>query len=231
VKKGIILLGILLTFQGLSFSQGKRGNYNYLDYQSKPYYFGITLGINNSDYRIKKSNRFVEEDTFRTISGTRGPGFNLGIISNLRIGEYFDLRLLPTLSFAERNIDYKTRNFFETRKVESVFVEVPVQIRYKSQPFKDTRLFLIGGVKYVFDVASDSRQKQAREQVKIATTDFALEFGAGAQFFFPYFIFSPELKWSEGLSNLLIYDRRLTNSTVIERITSRAFTLSLHFEG
>ena len=93
------------------------------------------------------------------------------------------------------------------------------------------RLFVIAGVKYGFDVASDSKARQADSQVKIAPTDFAGEIGVGIQFFFPYFIFSPELKMSQGLGNTLIFDENLPQSTVIEKVLSRTFTLSLHFEG
>jgi hypothetical protein len=51
------------------------------------------------------------------------------------------------------------------------------------------------------------------------------------QFFFPFFIFSPELKISQGIGNTLIYNPALQESTVLEKLLSRTFTISLHFEG
>ena len=141
---------------------------------------------------------------------------------------------MPTLSFAERNIEYslsqRDRSFAQ-RKVESVFVELPFQVRYKSDPFNDRRWFVLLGVKYGFDVASDSRTRQAESLVRIAPNEFSVEYGAGMQFFFPYFIFSPEIKISHGLGNTLIYNPNLEESTILEKILSRAFTISLHFEG
>jgi hypothetical protein len=92
-------------------------------------------------------------------------------------------------------------------------------------------LFVLGGVKYSFDVASDSRTRQAAGLVRISPTDFQIEYGAGVQFFFPYFIFSPELKVSHGLNNALIYNGSLPQSTVLDKVLSRSFTLSLNFEG
>jgi len=115
--------------------------------------------------------------------------------------------------------------------VESVFVETPFHVRYKSAPYKDIRLFVIAGVKYAFDVASEARARQAETLVKISPNDFSVEVGAGIQFFFPYFIFSPELKFSQGIGNTLIYNPNLEESTVLEKILSRTFTISLHFEG
>jgi hypothetical protein len=214
------------------FGQGK--NYNYLDFQAKNYYFGITLGYNQSNFRIYHSKNFIRNDSFARAESVTGPGFNLGIVTNLKIGQFFDVRFLPTLSFAERNIEYTLPGEdgrVLRRPVESVLVEMPFHLRYKSAPYHDFRLFVIAGVKYSFDVASDSRTRQAAGLVKIAPTDFQVEYGAGIQFFFPYFIFSPEFKISQGLNNVLIYNDRLEQSTILEKVLSRTFTISMHFEG
>jgi hypothetical protein len=80
-------------------------------------------------------------------------------------------------------------------------------------------------------VASDSRSRQAASLVKIAPNDFAFEIGAGVQMFLPFFIFSPEIKYSHGLNNILIFDEKLEESSIIEKVLSRTFTISLHFEG
>lgn len=231
-----VFIPILLLFfaQNLT-AQYSRGNYNYLDFQSKPYYFGITLGYNSSDFRIYHSKNFILNDSFARAESVSGPGFNLGIVSNLKIGEFIDVRFLPTLSFGERNIRYTLPQGEAikgvTRRVESVFVELPFHVRYKSAPYNDFRLFILGGFKYSFDVASDSRTRQAAGLVKVAPTDFQFEVGGGIQFFFPFFIFSPEIKISQGLNNVLIFNDKIEQSKIIEKVLSRAFTLSLHFEG
>ncbi len=223
-----------LFFMTQAEAQNARGNYNFLDFQQKPYYFGITLAYNSSDFRLFRSSNFLESNNIISVEDINGPGFNLGIVTNLKIGDYFDFRFLPTLSFAERNISYSTplaEFTTSSRKIQQVLVEMPFHVRYKSAPYNDIRLFVIAGVKYSYDVASDSRTRQADELVKISPTDFAFEYGAGIQFFFPYFIFSPEFKISNGISNSLLYDSDLEESTVLEKVLSRAFTISLHFEG
>ncbi len=231
---GLLLLFFMtLPFAGTAqFNQGS--NINYRDFQQKPYYFGITLGVNRSDFRIYHSKDFISSDSFARAESVTGPGINLGIVSNLRVGEYFDLRFLPTLSFIERTIRYTQpgeSGRILQRPIESVLVEMPFHVRYKSAPYHDFRLFIIGGVKYSFDVASDSRTRQAAGIVKIAPTDFQVEYGAGIQFFFPYFIFSPELKISQGINNVLIFNNQLQQSNILEKVMSRTFTISLHFEG
>lgn len=227
-------LFFLLALSGTALAQRQAGNYNFLDFNQKPYYFGITLAYNSSNYRVLQSKNFIKSDSIRLVESVTGPGFNLGIVTNLKVGDYFDIRFLPTLSFAERNINYASVKDIRppfSRNIESVFVEMPFQVRYKSQPFNDMRLFILTGVKYAFDVASESRTRQSTELVKVSPTDFSVELGAGAQFFFPYFIFSPELKFSHGLGNVLIFDQSLEEANVIEKILSRTLTISLHFEG
>jgi hypothetical protein len=210
-------------------------NSNYLDFQRKNYYFGITLGYNSSSFSVFRGKGFnLENDSIAGVTGVGGPGFNLQIISNLRIGDYFDVRFLPGFSFAERTIEYdpirRGRPNYPN-KIESVLVELPFSVRYKSAPYHDKRLFVMAGVKYSYDIQSNSRVRTASNLIKISPTDFALEGGVGMQIFFPYFIFSPELKFSQGLGNILIYNSRLPESTVLEKVISQTFTISLHFEG
>lgn len=237
LRKLKIILPLLLSSLGSVCLLGQKyntGNYNFQEFDSKAYYFGITLGLNSSNYKPFRSREFLLSDSIRTVESLQGPGFNLGVVTNLKVGDYFDFRFLPTLSFAERNINYSKSSRLRPvsqRTVESVFVELPFQIRYKSAPYRDKRLFVIAGVKYGFDVASDSRSKQAETLVKIAPNDFSFEYGAGIQIFFPFFIFSPEFKVSQGIGNTLIFNPNLEESTVLEKILSRTFTISLHFEG
>lgn len=228
-----IWLVCMVCFAGqLAAQQMDRDTKNYLEYANKPYYFGITLGYNASNYSINRSSRLSVSDSILSITSPEGGGFNLGIIGNLKMGQYFDLRLMPTLSFADRKLVYETvtgRNV--SKKIESVFVEIPFQVRYKSALYKDFRLFVLGGVKYTFDLASNSRTRQAPQLVKVAPSDFQVETGFGVQIFFPYFIFSPEIKFSHGINNALMFDKNLIYSNTMDQVFNRGITISFHFEG
>ncbi len=211
-------------------------NYNFMDFQRKPYYFGLTLGINYSNFQIQKSSDFILNDSFNVVSPMGVPGFNVSIVGNLKLGDYFDFRFLPGFSFGQRNIQYiHVRDEIpdNIRKIESVFVQMPFHVRYKSAPYRDMRVFVVGGVNYSFDVASNARVRKAQQGsiIRISPHDYAVEVGAGLQFFFPFFIFSPEIKFSQGLGNILIYNDQLGASRVMEKLYSRTFTISFHLEG
>ena len=233
-KVGLPLLLVLLigTCARAQFTGGR--NYNFQDFQAKPVYFGLTLGFNSSRYTPFRSEEFLFSDTIVSVTSLNGPGFNLNMIANLKIGKYFDFRFLPGFSFAERRLNYtkESRRTIESQEsVQSVFVELPFHFRYKSAPYRDKRVFLITGVKYSFDVASESRARQAENLVRISPHDFHVEYGAGMQFFFPYFIFSPEFKISHGIGNTLLFNPNLPESRVLDKVLSRTFTLSFHIEG
>ncbi|MEO7174987.1 MAG: outer membrane beta-barrel protein [Saprospiraceae bacterium] len=230
-KSLIFTISILLYSFALLAQRGD--SYNFKGYQ-KQYYFGIALGYNTSNYKVFQSKSFILNDSIRRVTGLQGPGFNIGIISNLNIGRYIDARFVPTFSFVERKISYDNTDPAlkpALSRFNSVFVEFPIQFRYKSEPYKDMRVFVTGGIKYCLDVAANSKVRQTESFIKIAPSDFQVEVGTGVQIFFPFFIFSPEIKFSHGLNNVLIYNDRQNSTTVLEKVLSRTFTISLNFEG
>ena len=209
-----------------------RSNQNFQEFQNKPYYFGITLGTTNSRYKVFQGQNFIIGDSLVVAEGLRAPGFDVHVIGNLKIGDYFDFRFLPGFSFAERPLEFVTSSGPTfTRNIESVFFEAPFLVRYKSAPYKDKRAFVVAGLKYSFDVANNSATREAESLIQISPHDFQFEIGAGMQFFFPYFIFSPEVKFSQGIGNILIFNSELEEASILEKILSRVFTLSFHFEG
>lgn len=232
------ILGVFIS-NGAAFGQTQpKGNYNFWEFKKKPFYFGLTLGGHSSGYLTSNSRKLVQHDSIRIISGADKPGLHVNIITNLKIGEYFDFRFIPGFAFSERRINYtndpnQSNSDFLTERIESVFLEIPMLMRFKSAPYKDKRLFVVGGLKYTYDVSSNSRARkdQSVNLLKIAPHDFQFEIGAGVQFFFPFFIFSPEIKYSQSLGNIHVFNGSKTESTVIDKILSRALSISFHFEG
>jgi hypothetical protein len=231
----IIIFTFLLSLPGDGYGQYNKGNHNYREFNDKAYYFGLTFGYNHSNFQLAHSQRFILNDSFNLTEGLGGPGLNVSMVTNMKLGEYFDFRFLPGFSFVGRKFYFlSTQDEIEqVRDIESVLIQAPFQVRFKSDPFHDMRVFVLAGVKYTYDVASNARirQQQANRIIRISPHDYAVEVGAGCQFFFPFFIFSPEIKYSQGIGNILIYNSKLAQSTVLEKVLSRTFTISFHFEG
>ncbi len=230
----IIFLGSVLSTDG--WSQRKANAYNYLEFKNKPYYFGIAMGYANSNYRLEHSDDFVLNEEYIRAQSLSGPGLRIGVIGNLKFGEFFDFRLVPGFAFTERRLDYLSvssdgRTKTDLERIESTFFELPMLIRYKSKPYRDLRFFILSGIKYTYDISNNSRTRQAENLILTASHDYAFEFGVGVQIFFPYFIFSPQIKVSHGMGNILLHNGALEKSNIIDRINSSMISFSLNFEG
>lgn len=232
-RKGLVFVLLLLVPAWL-FAQYSKKSYNYEGFRRKNHYFGLTLAYNQSGFKIEHARALNPAATYRINEGLTNPGLTLSMITNFKIGEYVDYRFLPSISLAYRTLQFTPTSPgpVKEHKIESVFGEIPMIVRFTSAPYKDLRVFMLTGVKYSYDFSSNSRSDKTRfELIRISPHDFQLEVGIGMQFYMPFFIFSPEIKFSHGISNLLIYDTKLQETTLIDKLYSRCLTISLHFEG
>jgi hypothetical protein len=139
--------------------------------------------------------------------------------------------------FIERNIFYKLKypefdgSTDITKTVESVIMSFPVHVKFQSDRIGNFRVYTMAGFKGDIDMASNARAKRAEQLVKIERYDYGPEFGIGFNFFFESFIFSPEIKISNGLRNIHARDADLKYSNVFDRIQSRMIVFSIHLEG
>lgn len=211
-----------------------KDNYNFREFEQKPFYFGIQLGGGTSGYKITQSKPFFIEDSLQLVQSPLTPGLAISFIGNLKIGEFFDFRTTPGFSFSERKFEFRsaTSALYE-KKIETYTFDIPLLLRFKSAPYKDKRLFIVAGVKYVYDFSSNVNAEgpSAQELLVLSPHDFQFEVGAGIQFFMPYFIFSPQLSFSQSISNIHITKRGLIESRIIDQVLSRLFTIHINLEG
>ena len=163
----------------------------------------------------------------------RTPGITLGAISDLHLGEFFDLRILPSLIISQRTISYNFRGGYSTDKnIESIFAEIPILFKYKSVRHTNVRFYVIGGGKIAYDFSSD--EKAARDPdnpiVAISPWNYSYEFGCGLDLYMEYFKFSPEIKLSRSINNVLAPYSDMYSRT-FDKLFSNFIFISFHFEG
>ena len=217
-------------------ARAQRKILNMSDHDQKAYYFGITFGMNFSSYRISNTKNFVEKDTFKVIQPSYGPGVNLGLMGNLRLGSFVDLRFVPSLAFAEKRVALTMTtpsgvDSTSDRAVESIYMHMPLQLKFKSDRIKNFRFYAITGVKFDYDMAANARSRRKDEFLKVSAADFGYELGVGFEFYNPNFIFSPEIKISQGLGNQLFKDPNIPLSNAINSLGTRMIVISIHLEG
>jgi hypothetical protein len=209
---------------------------NNRNYDLKSYHFGFLLGLNQMNFIIRNIENLRPLDTLYGIESTPKMGFNIGIVADLRISEFINLRFIPSLSFGERSLNYFIKFNNKTvasveKKVESTYIEFPLELKLRSQRMINTRAYVLGGAKYCLDLASQAKKKSEEDEVviKLNKSDILLELGVGFEFYLVYFKLGTEIKMSYGITDLLIREDNLyTNG--IEKLNSKMLQFSLTFE-
>ena len=222
-----------MTSLTAAFGQRKKVQ-NLPNYDRQKIHFGFLLGINKTDFIIKRTPAFNQQDSLYTVESAPQSGFNLGIIGNLRLGENFDLRFVPDLAFSQRNLEY---TFYEggvpytvLKEIESTFLEFPLELKFKSNRVNNYRVYVLAGAKYTIDMVSQAKvENQDKDFVKLQRNDYGYQFGLGFDFYLERFKFSPEIKMYHGLRNLLVDDPKIY-STSLESLKSKVFLISFTFE-
>jgi hypothetical protein len=203
-------------------------------YDDKVLHFGFTLGLNTMDFSIQRSMLGVQHDTIADVSRIE-PGFHVLIVSDLRLGEYFDLRFQPGISFGQRNLNFMhDGKSINEMKVESNFLDFPLLLKYKAKRLNNFRPYLLGGFSVRYDMAAKKGyDEQTDVYIRLKPMDFYYELGGGADFYLPYFKFSMELKLAIGMRDVLVHDPAPNHEIFvnsIDRLTSNLVMLSFHFE-
>jgi len=255
--KQLCILLILLCLTGKAFSQSRQVP-NKPEYDLAPYHFGFLLGINDMFFTIKTQPGFQEKtyynnDTEQSIpdqlsdsahlfsmEATPTYGFVIGIVGNLRLGNYFDLRFTPSLTFGQRDINYTLKNYYRktapeilyvTKNIQSTFVEFPLWVKYKGKRIHNVRPYVMAGGKYAIDLASNAKKKAdaSNAYVFINRRDVYALGGFGFDFYTAYFKFGTEISMSYGLFDILKRDNTIYTDAV-DRMSSRVFQISFTFE-
>ena len=238
LNSSLICCALLCSFSALAQPDYyTRTDLNRADQDGRPYYFGISLGINLARFQTDLHPRFLQYDSVYVAEPTNSGGIALGFQATARLSNRFQLRFNPQLMFIERNIHYKLKypdldNQTEvTKKVESIIMAFPIHFKFQSDRIGNFRVYTLAGIKADIDMASNARATKAEDLVKIGKYDWGPEFGLGFNFYFPSFIFSPEIKISNGMKNLHARDENLKYSNVFDKIQSRMIVFTIHLEG
>lgn len=201
-------------------------------------HFGFVLGLHAQDFQVESSNVPDGENiTWYGDTPLMSYGFTVGIISDLRLSNYFNLRFVPTLNFGDREL-YLSGMKNEQKvdeihtSVLSTLVDFPFYVKYRSVRINNYRPYLIAGGGVSVDL---TRKDDA--PIMLKPIDFFAEFGVGCDFYLTYFKLAPELKFHIGFNDMLERNRpaianeddiKYTRS--ISDLTSRLLILTFNFE-
>lgn len=206
---------------------------NMPQYDNRRIRFGFTISGSSTNFQLNTDKDFLLIDTLQSVRVVPYYGFGLGGIVSLKLGKFWNLRCLPSLNFAQRNLQYTFTNaaYNKDVEVESVYIDLPLTIQYKSDRVRNVRFYVIGGVRMSYDLASnhDAPRSLSKPIVAVKPLTYNWEVGAGFDLFFPFFKLSPELRFTQSFGNVLVKDDYVY-TTSLSSLFSRIVTFSLHFE-
>ena len=160
--------------------------------------WGYFLGMNNYDYNFD-----YVSDTF-DIQTEKSFGFNVGLIGNFRISDFFDIRFEPGLVMSNRNLIYDPLSFNQTefqenihkREIKSTYIHLPILLKISTKRVNNIKPYIIGGVSTALNLSSKEKSVNDNSLGEFRTKRnvFFYELGFGIDLYLEWFKFSPSIR-------------------------------------
>lgn len=244
---GLVVAGALLPGRVLAQREAATGRRNIVtnnlpDYDSHRFHPGFYVAANASRFKPDYTTGSVAAaGAVRYLTRVR-PGFTVGFIGDVRILDNLTVRFVPGVGFytreVKRDVDgeviVEKRTLRDTvQQVGNTSLELPLLLKFHGKRRGNARLYLVAGVKPSADVGNKKKDRLPN-QLRANSTDISIEYGLGADLFYPIFKFGPELRISHGLRDMNPDDARNDPKNEFNKalghFTSHTITLFFNFE-
>lgn len=204
LKRFIIILCISSLAIANIYAQKRRPqNQPYADL--KRYHLGFHVGVHTQDMILTNNGIPAPNgQTWYAEIPSYSMGFCVGIIGNLYINQYLNLRFTPTVYFGDKNftfIEESSKETFET-SLRSNYLMFPLDLKYTAVRLNNYRPYVTGGVYTAFDMG-----RKKGNPLLLKGADYGVSFGFGCDIYLPFFKLCPEIKFCFGLADILEKDR------------------------
>ncbi len=235
MKKLLFIITALLLAQSAHaqlFSKERLANLESFD--NRLFSWGYFLGFNNYDFNFD----YIAENgnTETDIAVDSKSGFNVGLVADLRINNYLNLRLEPGLSFTQRNLLFPG---FEDEKdalrdVRSTYIHIPLLLKISTKRLNNIKPFIVLGVSTSLNLSSNEDNPDDNLQGEFRSTSSTgyYELGFGVDFYLFYFKFTPSIRGVFASSNELVPDNDPLSpwTSNISKMSSRGMFLNFTFQ-
>lgn len=211
MKKVLLILSFLLLSTSVNaqlFSKERIANIENFDKQFLTW--GYFLGFNSYDYNFDYNEDKTDILVDKTI------GFNVGLIGDMRINEFFNLRLEPGLYVSKRNLMYDESQFAGMeyndsdllREVNSTYIHIPLLIKASTKRINNFKPFVVGGISTALNLSSNENNPDdnANGEFRSKKNVFFYELGFGIDFYLYWFKFTPSIRGVFALNDELVRD-------------------------
>ena len=211
MKKVILVLSLIILSQTASaqlFSKKKIQNNQNID--KDKWSWGYFLGFNSYDFNFDYKQDLEDIQTKKTL------GFSVGLIGNMRINDFLDLRLEPGLFISGRDLIYH-ESYFDgvslndsdlLREVRSTYIHIPLLLKISTKRVNNIKPFIVGGFSIALNLSSneDNPDDNSNGQFRTKKNVLFYELGAGIDIFLPWFKFTPSIRGIFAINDELVRD-------------------------
>lgn len=213
---------------------------NMEDWDKQRVHWGYYLGMNSYDFKFNYTDAYYKEHQRNEIQVRSNMGFNVGLVGNLRIVEYVDLRFEPGLYYSKRDLFYPAIEAaypnvpgLSNRTVSSTYIHFPLLIKLSAKRTGNIRPYVVGGLSTALNLSSNSKAKDDNLEGVFRMNNWTnnYELGFGIDFYFEYFKFSPSIRGVFGLEDELIRDNSANSpwTANIESMRTRGIFINFTF--
>jgi hypothetical protein len=208
---------------------GKDPLINLENFDKQRVYWGYFLGFNSFDYKFDYKVNGPDINVDRTF------GFSVGLVGDLRLSNFINLRFEPGLFYTQRNLTYSnfTRDLDAKREVPATYIHFPLLLKFSSVRTGNIRPYLLAGLSRTLNLASNSKSEDDNSQQKFRVKPWTsnYELGFGIDLYLEYFKFSPSIRGVFGTGDELIRDKDPNSPWTgnINSMSTRAILINFTF--
>ncbi|MCM4170163.1 PorT family protein [Arenibacter sp. TNZ] len=192
--------------------------------------WGYFLGFNQYDFK------FEYKDDLPDVLVDKSFGFNVGLIGELRLNKFLDLRFEPGLHYNQRNLGFPgfDNERDAIREVKSTYINFPLLLKVSTKRLGNWKPFLIGGGSTSMNLGSNeqSLDDNSSATFRMKKTTYYYEMGFGIDFYLEYFKFTPSIRGVFAINDELIRDNDPNSPWTgnIEAMMTRGLFINFTFE-
>tara|TARA_B110000008_G_scaffold100870_1_gene103623 strand:+ start:7139 stop:7885 length:747 start_codon:yes stop_codon:yes gene_type:complete len=212
-KIWVVLFCLLANGLFAQYPNVKERIINLPNFDKRPVHYGYFLGINQYDFKFDYVDSYYKDMMYKDIAVIQKKGFNVGLIGDLRINDYFNVRFEPGLYYNLRELVYPEYPQFikesdRNREVKSTYIHLPIYIKINAKRINNFRPFLLAGFSSDFNLSSNAKNSDdnASNVFRTSAKNLNYELGLGFEFYLYYFKFSPSFRGIFSFQNELIPD-------------------------
>jgi hypothetical protein len=231
MKNLLVLLAIVVASNSLQAQFRKDPIINIQNEDKALLNWGYYLGVNQYDFQFE-----YENDIGQDVLVNKTYGFNVGLIGELRLNEFMDLRFEPGLLYTQRDLGFP--GFTEVndaiREVRSTYIRFPLLLKISTKRFNNFKPFIIGGGYASMNLGAneDSLDDNSSGTFRMKKNVYGYELGFGIDFYTEFFKFTPSIRGVFALTDELVPDNDPNSPWTgnINAVRTRGIFINFTFE-